>query len=82
MRKGRVTDVTDTQKLSNFIDHDEGYKVTNVDRASPAYWDRKKIVFAMIRQLGCPTFFFNFICRRNHVGRTFSYSNKSSRYKR
>jgi len=44
MRKGRVTasDVTDAQKLSNLIDHDEGYKVTNVDRASPAYWENRK----------------------------------------
>lgn len=39
----------------------EGYRVLRTLRGSPAYWENaKKDVFAMIRQLGIPTWFCSF----------------------
>jgi hypothetical protein len=45
----------------SIIKHDEGYRVLRTLRGSPPYWERtKKDIFAMIRQLGIPTWFCSF----------------------
>ena len=41
--------------------HDEGFRVLRKLRGSPPYWESvKKDVFAMIKQLGVPTWFCSF----------------------
>ena len=51
----------DHDEVKQLIRRDEGYKFLAKIRGTPAYWDKsKKDVFAMIRQLGIPTFFITF----------------------
>src|SRR5204863_4617658 len=64
MRKssGRQSTTAATVLADDFIKtitvHDSGFKVFAPDRGSPAFWEQKKReLFAMIRQLGPPTFF-------------------------
>lgn len=58
--------ITAGQVLSpGFIDdvamHDEGFRVLRKLRGSPPYWESaKKDIFAMIKQLGTPTWFCSF----------------------
>ena len=48
-------------KIESLVKLDEGYKVLKNIRSSPPYWEKaKKDLFAMIRQLGLPTFFASF----------------------
>ena len=57
-RPMKAKDVANSCVVESLIDHDEGFKILEVDRASPAYWEsRKKFVMAMLRQLGWPCFF-------------------------
>ena len=47
--------------IDNLVKLDEGYKVLRTLRGSPPYWEQtKKDLFAMIRQLGIPTYFVSF----------------------
>ena len=47
--------------FDNIVRLNEGYRVLRTLRGSPAYWEgAKKDVFAMIRQLGIPTWFCSF----------------------
>ena len=53
--------LTDREEVKKLIKRDEGYKFLAKIRGTPAYWEKsKKDVFAMIRQLGIPTFFVTF----------------------
>ena len=53
--------LTDREEVKKLIRRDEGYKFLAKIRGTPAYWEKsKKGVFAMIRQLGIPTFFVTF----------------------
>jgi hypothetical protein len=58
-RKGLTAEsAANKEVLSQLIQHDDGYNILGHIRCSPAYWEnKKKEVLAMIRQLGCPTFF-------------------------
>lgn len=48
------------ENVNNLVRHDEGFFVFRQLRNSPAYLEtRKKDVFAMIRQLGLPTWFMS-----------------------
>ena len=47
--------------IKNLIQHDDAFKVLRCLRCSPSFWEqKKKELFAMIRQLGSPTFFVTF----------------------
>ena len=51
-------DLKSHEKLDKLINLNEGYKIFRTLRGSPPYWENvKKNLFAMIRQLGLPTFF-------------------------
>ena len=53
--------LTDQEQVRKLIKRDEGYKFLVKVRGTPAYWEKsKKDLFAMIRQLGIPTFFVTF----------------------
>lgn len=44
--------------MDELIHHDDGFRMLKNVRTAPAYWEsKKKELFAMIRQLGAPTFF-------------------------
>jgi hypothetical protein len=46
--------------VDGIIQCDNGFQELRADRSSPAFWEvKKKEVFAVIHQLGCPTFFFS-----------------------
>lgn len=47
--------------VDNIVKQDDGFLVLRNLRGSPHYWEKaKKDVFAMIRQLGIPTWFCSF----------------------
>lgn len=47
--------------IANLLKLDEGYRILRQLRGSPPYWEKaKKDIFAMIRQLGLPTWFCSF----------------------
>ncbi|XP_072018214.1 uncharacterized protein [Amphiura filiformis] len=51
----------DHEQVKQLIKRDEGYRFLAQLRGTPAYWEKsKKDIFAMIRQLGIPTFFVTF----------------------
>ena len=55
--------------VDNFVDkltmQDDGYRVLRTLRGSPSYWEAaKRDVFAMIRQLGIPTWFCSFLLQK------------------
>jgi hypothetical protein len=53
--------LTDTDQVKKLIRRNEGYRFLSKIRGTPAYWETsKKDVFAMLRQLGMPTFFITF----------------------
>ncbi len=53
--------LTDNEQVKKLIRRNEGYRFLSKIRGTPAYWETsKKDVFAMIRQLGIPTFFITF----------------------
>lgn len=61
-KKNNITaaQVKDPTVVNNIVKHDEGYYIFKQLRNSPAYLEaRKKDVYAMIRQLGFPTWFMS-----------------------
>ena len=51
----------DHEQVKRIIQRDEGYRFLTHIRGTPAYWEKsKRDLFAMIRQLGIPTFFITF----------------------
>ena len=64
--KGRSTaltagEVKSQECIDKLVRHDEGYRVFKDLRGSPPYWEKvKKDIFALIRQLGIPTWFSSF----------------------
>ena len=56
-----VSDLITSEGLESLIKHDEAYRVLDVDRSSPAFWEKKKKeTMAMIRQYGPCSFFASF----------------------
>jgi hypothetical protein len=48
------------QFVDGIIQRDDKFHILRADQSSPAFWEvKKKVLFAMIRQLGCPIFFFS-----------------------
>lgn len=62
--KGKLitaNEIKNLEHVNSIVRHDEGFFVFRQLRNSPAYLEtRKKDVFAMIRQLGLPTWFMSF----------------------
>lgn len=57
-KKVTVGNVLNPGDFDNIVRLNEGYRVLRNLRGSPAYWESaKKDLFAMIRQLGIPTWF-------------------------
>ncbi|KAI7790400.1 hypothetical protein IRJ41_003612 [Triplophysa rosa] len=53
--------LTDPNSLTKILNYDEGYKFLRPVRGTPPYWQTsQKDLFALIRQLGIPTFFASF----------------------
>ena len=49
------------EEVKQIIKRDEGYRFLTQIRGTPAFWEKsKRELFAMIRQLGVPTFFVTF----------------------
>ena len=60
-KKWRAKDILDPSTVNDLVRLDEGYFIFRTLRNSPVYLEkRKKDVFAMIRQLGLPTWFGSF----------------------
>ena len=56
-----VSQCLDENFISSLTDKNDAFKVLAVDRASPAYWQKKqKTALAMLRQYGPATFFMTF----------------------
>lgn len=63
--RNKVTknDLTDAESLRSILRNDEGYKFLRPIRGTPPFWQCvQKDLFAMIRQLGIPTWFCSFSC--------------------
>lgn len=61
-KKITVGQVLDDTSFDQLVRLNEGYRVLRTLRGSPAYWENaKRDVFAMIRQLGIPTWFCSFL---------------------
>jgi hypothetical protein len=55
------TDALDPECIKGLLRSNDAFQIFRTVRSSPAYWSaRKKEVYAMIRQLGPPTFFITF----------------------
>ncbi|XP_042609822.1 uncharacterized protein LOC122142829 [Cyprinus carpio] len=53
--------LTNSDSLQRILNYDEGYKFLRPVRGTPPYWmSTQKDLFALIRQLGIPTFFASF----------------------
>ena len=53
--------LTDKELVNQMIQRDEGYRYLRSIRGMPAYWEKTlKDLFAMIRQIGIPTWFVTF----------------------
>ena len=60
-KKLKAKDLKDPGTVNSLLKLDEGYKKFRTLRGSPPYFEScKKDIFAMIRQLGLPTFFCSF----------------------
>ncbi|XP_072041439.1 uncharacterized protein [Amphiura filiformis] len=60
-RKITASMLRNHEEVKGLIRRDEGYRFLAKIRGTPAYWEKsKRDVFAMIRQLGIPTFFITF----------------------
>ena len=56
-----VSKCLDENFISSLTDKNDAFKILAVDRASPAYWQKKqKTALAMLRQYGPATFFMTF----------------------
>lgn len=59
-KKITVQDVMAPGAVDKLVKHNEGYQILKTLRGSPAYWEAaKKDLFAMIKQLGIPTWFIS-----------------------
>jgi len=57
-KKVTVQDILAPGAVNSIVRHNEGYQVLKNLRGSPAYWESaKKDLFALIKQLGIPTWF-------------------------
>ncbi|XP_077863273.1 uncharacterized protein LOC144346276, partial [Saccoglossus kowalevskii] len=53
--------LTNSQSLTDILKHNEGYKFLKPIRGTPPFWQSaQKDLFAMLRQLGIPTWFCSF----------------------
>lgn len=60
-KKVTVGEMLSDDSVNKILKLDQGYKILRTLRGSPPYWERaKKDIFAMIRQLGVPTWFCSF----------------------
>ena len=60
-RKITLKSIKDKDSLSDIFKSDEGYKFLKPIQGTPAYWQStQRDLFAMIRQLGLPTWFCSF----------------------
>jgi len=60
-KKYTVAEILNPQISDSIVRHNDGYRVLRTLRGSPPYWEAcKKDIFAMIRQLGLPTWFCSF----------------------
>ena len=74
MKKFSSSNVTAGMLSKNFkktvetlVTSDKGYVFMNTIKGTPAFWKRFQLeVLAMIRQLGCPTFFMTLSCADLH----------------
>ena len=58
-----VRDVVGQAAVDQLVQHNEGYRVLQVDRSSPAYLEaKKKVLMAMVRQYNVPTIFATMSC--------------------
>ena len=56
-----ASEVLSPDFVDTLVKQDDGFRVLRTLRGSPPYWEQaKKDVFAMIRQLGIPTWFCSF----------------------
>ena len=57
-KKFTTSEILNTDTVNNLVRLDQGYRIFRSIRNSPPYFEkRKKDLFAMIRQLGLPTWF-------------------------
>lgn len=60
-KKYTAAQVLDSHTADSIVRLNEGFQVLRNLRGSPPYWEKaKKDIFAMLRQLGLPTWFFSF----------------------
>ncbi|XP_063951720.1 uncharacterized protein LOC135153231 [Lytechinus pictus] len=60
-------DVKQQDVVDSMVKLDEGYRIFRTLRGSPPYWETaKKDLFAMIRQLGLPTWFISLSSAESH----------------
>lgn len=60
-KKYTAAQILDSQTADSIVRLNEGFHVLRSLRGSPPYWEKaKKDIFAMIRQLGIPTWFCSF----------------------
>ena len=60
-RKITASMLQNHEEVKKLIQRDEGYRFLTHVRGTPAFWESsKRDLFAMIRQLGIPTFFVTF----------------------
>ena len=58
---GMFTNYKDS--VDKLVNKDQGFYFMNQIRGTPAYWKRLQYeILAMIKQLGCPTFFLTLSC--------------------
>ena len=66
-KKYKVRDILDENTFNELTRLDEGYRIFRTIRGSPPYFEQKKRdVFAMIRQLGLPTWFMSLSAADTH----------------
>ena len=60
-------EVLNEEVVDSMLKVDDGYKFVRTLRVSPPYWEAaKKELFAMIRQLGLPTWFISLSAAETH----------------
>ena len=51
------------ESVKRFVSNDQGFLFMNQIKGTPAYWKKfQREVLAMVKQLGCPTFFLTLSC--------------------
>ncbi len=55
--------LTDKDEVKHLLKSDDGFRFLQPVRGTPPYWQKTmRDLFATLRQIGCPTFFFTFSC--------------------